>query len=174
MLNRVTTGYWLLAVSGGRYFHQALRFRASRNARVKIGLGRLFSSGFMPERSGRIPIGVKAQKGFTLLETIVAVALAGLALGVLTQVFVQSTYTQRQLAGRVMAVVLGTGKLGELACRADTSNSGVFPAPYQQYHWSFQTTTLDNGVEAQELVVEWSEINGPTRRKTLRQYRLAQ
>lgn len=108
-----------------------------------------------------------------MLETIAAVAIAGLVLGVLAQVFVQSTYTQQQLAGRITAVVLGTGKLDELARQAETDTSGVFPAPYQQYHWSSQTTTLVGGVAKRELVVEWSETNGSTRRKTLQQYLLA-
>jgi prepilin-type N-terminal cleavage/methylation domain-containing protein len=121
----------------------------------------------MPNKRG-------SQSGFTLLETIVAVTVAGLVLGVLIQVFVQSTYTQKQLAGRVAAVILGGAKLDELARQADTGASGVFPAPYQQYRWSSQTTELDNGVERRELVVEWRDPNGATRKRVCRQYRPAQ
>jgi Tfp pilus assembly protein PilV len=122
----------------------------------------------------RVRIRFKNQSGVSLLETIAAVALAGLVIGVLAQVFVQSAYTQKQLGGRVTAVVLGTGKLNELARQAETAASGAFPAPYQQYRWSSQTETLAGGLEKRELVVEWSGSNGVSRKKTLQQYRLAQ
>jgi prepilin-type N-terminal cleavage/methylation domain-containing protein len=116
----------------------------------------------------------KTQSGFSLLETIVAVTVAGMVLGVLVQTFLQSAYTQKQLAGRVTAVVLGSGKLAELAAQAETSTSGIFPAPYQRYRWSCRTVTADNGVAKRELVVEWSGTNGSSQRKSLQQYRLAQ
>jgi prepilin-type N-terminal cleavage/methylation domain-containing protein len=117
---------------------------------------------------------IKTQSGFTLLETITAVALAGLVIAVLAQVFVQSTYTQKQLAGRVTAVVLGTGKLNELVRQAETVTFGVFPTPYQQYRWACRTEIQAGGVEKLELVVEWSEKDGLLRKKTLQYYRLAE
>jgi prepilin-type N-terminal cleavage/methylation domain-containing protein len=116
----------------------------------------------------------KTQSGFTLLETVAAVALAGLMIGILGQVLLQCTYTQKQLAGRVTAAVLGAGKLAELARQADSGNIGEFPEPYRQYRWSCRTDTLGNGLEKLELTVEWSGQNGVSQKRTWQRYRPAE
>jgi prepilin-type N-terminal cleavage/methylation domain-containing protein len=116
----------------------------------------------------------KEQSGFTLLETVAAVALAGLVIGILAQVLLQSTYTQKQLAGRVAAAVLGTGKLAELARGAESATSGVFPEPHRQYRWSCHTEKLGNGLEQLELEVEWSGQNGQTWKRTWKRLQLAE
>lgn len=115
----------------------------------------------------------KAENGFTLIETIAAVALAGLVLGVLAQVFLQCTYTQKQLEGRVTATILGASKLNELVNKAESAASGAFPKPYQQYQWTSQTESLPNGLEKVQLELKWSDSNGRSRSKILHQYRLA-
>jgi prepilin-type N-terminal cleavage/methylation domain-containing protein len=114
------------------------------------------------------------QSGFTLLETITAVALAGLVIGILAQVLLQSTYTQKQLAGRVTAAVLGAGKLAELSHEAESGTSGTFPEPYSQYHWSCHTEPVGKGVKKLELEVEWSGQNGVSRKKIWQRYQLAE
>lgn len=116
----------------------------------------------------------KSESGFTLLETVAAVALAGLVLGVLAQVFLQCGFTQKQLEGRVTATVLGASKLNELAHNAEAAASGIFPKPYQQYRWNSQTERLSNGLEKIRLELEWGESDGRSRSKVLHQYRLAQ
>jgi prepilin-type N-terminal cleavage/methylation domain-containing protein len=116
----------------------------------------------------------EGQSGFTLLETIAAVSLAGLVIGILAQVLLQSTYTQKQLAGRVTATVLGLGKLAEQARGAESAASGVFPEPYRQYRWSCHTEKLGNGLEQLELEVEWSGQNGQTRKRTWKRLQLAE
>jgi prepilin-type N-terminal cleavage/methylation domain-containing protein len=117
---------------------------------------------------------VKTRAGFTLLETVAAVSLAGVVIAILVQVFVQSIYTQKQLAGRVTAVILGAGKLNELVRQAETAAFGVFPVPYQHYRWECRTERQAGGLEKLELVVEWSEKDGLLRKKTLQYYRPAE
>jgi type II secretory pathway pseudopilin PulG len=120
----------------------------------------------------RVKRGIKTETGFTLLEAVAATALAGLVIGVLAQVFLQCAYTQKQLEGRVIATVLGNGKLAELSRQAETDASGVFPAPYRRYHWSCRTETLGNGLERLELEIEWSGPNGISPKKTWQRYQL--
>ncbi|HYH05165.1 MAG TPA: type II secretion system protein [Bacillota bacterium] len=121
-----------------------------------------------------MPNKFKAEKGFTLLETIAAVAVAGLVIGILAQVLMQCAYTQKRLEGRVTAQVLGSGKLSELIWGAESASSGVFPEPYRNYRWTSRTEMLDNGMEKIELELEWGETNGLLRKKILQHYRLAE
>jgi type II secretory pathway pseudopilin PulG len=122
------------------------------------------------EMNYRLKRRLKTETGFTLLEAVAATALAGLVIGVLAQVFLQCAYTQKQLEGRVIATVLGTGKLDELSRRAETDVSGAFPAPYRRYHWSRRTETLGNGLEKLELTIEWSGPHGISHQKTWQRY----
>jgi prepilin-type N-terminal cleavage/methylation domain-containing protein len=115
----------------------------------------------------------RTRSGFTLLETVAAVALAGLVIGILGQVLLQCTYTQKQLAGRVTAAVLGAGKLAELTRQAESGTFGEFPEPYRQYRWSCRTAALGNGIEKLELTVEWSGQNGVSRQRIWQRYRTA-
>lgn len=100
-----------------------------------------------------------SQSGFSLLEVLLAITLTGLAAAALTGSFLQTTYTQKQLNGRVIAHILGAGKLAELTGGSELAGSGVFSEPYQQYQWWAREEKTGNGMIAVFLTVEWSKGN---------------
>ena len=109
--------------------------------------------------------------GFTLLEVILALALAGIIIAVLATSFQQSTTTQRQLAGRVTAAVLGQGKLAELEHGSEAALSGDFLPPYQNYKWSAQEETVGEEMVLITLTLEWRDAYAALHQKVFKGYR---
>lgn len=112
----------------------------------------------------------KLQAGMTLLEVILALALAGLSAAVLGASFRQATHTREQLNGRVTAQILGAGKLAELTGGSELGNSGVFPEPYQKFNWVASEEKTETGLSVVSIAVEWKRGNTLSR-KTLQGYR---
>lgn len=106
----------------------------------------------------------------TLLEVVITVALTGISAAVLVASFMQTAYTREKLNGRVTAQILGAGKLAELTGGSELGNSGVFPEPYQKFKWTAQEETIDAGITAILLTVEWSRGN-ELAQKTFQGYR---
>ncbi len=95
--------------------------------------------------------------GFTLLEVLVALSLAGAGLAVLTESFMQSAFTQQKIAGRVAAMVLGSGKLVELERGNELALSGDFSKPYDNYIWSATEELAPDESVIITLTVAWKE-----------------
>ncbi|HYH01882.1 MAG TPA: type II secretion system protein [Bacillota bacterium] len=110
----------------------------------------------------------KNESGFTLLEVVAVLALTGVVSAVIVNSFLQSTFTQQQLAGRYTVTVLGEGKLSELLNDAELNTSGTFPKPYDQFNWSSESDTLENGMTAVALTVKWSGRDGKHRQKVFK------
>lgn len=108
---------------------------------------------------------LKNESGFTLLEVVAVLALAGVMTAVIVNSFLQSSFTQQQLTGRLTAVMLGEGKLAELINNAEADRNAKFPEPYKDYSWSAETDTLDNGMTAVKVTVKWSGRDGKLRKK---------
>lgn len=108
---------------------------------------------------------LKNESGFTLLEVVAVLALAGLITAVITSSFLQSAFTQRQLIQRTTALILGEGKLAELLNEAELDTAAKFQEPFNNYSWSAQTEALGNGMIAVELTVKWSGGDGKPRQK---------
>lgn len=95
------------------------------------------------------------QQGMTLLEVLLALALAGISAAVLSASFIHAVHTREQLNGRVTAQILGAGKLAELIAGSELGNSGTFPEPYQKYKWTAWEETEENGIRVIKITVEW-------------------
>lgn len=106
----------------------------------------------------------------TLLEVVLTLALTSVSAEVLVASFMQTTYTRERLNGRVIAQILGAGKLAELIGGSELSNSGVFSEPYQKFGWKAREETTEAGITVIFLTVEWSRGNDLSQ-KTLRGYR---
>jgi prepilin-type N-terminal cleavage/methylation domain-containing protein len=102
--------------------------------------------------------GIKAgsDTGFTLIEVVLTLVLAGLAIAVLSKALLQSIYLQKVIDGRITAVVLGRSKLSELEAGSERDSSGEFPTPYQQFRW-MATTEFKNGNNEIRLTVKWGD-----------------
>lgn len=108
------------------------------------------------------------ESGFTLMEVVAVLALAGVVTAVIANSFLQSVYTQKQLTGRYTASVLAEGKLAEIVNEAEMDTYGKFPAPYKDYGWSSELETQDNGVKMVTLTVKWSTKDGRAHQKVFK------
>ncbi len=104
--------------------------------------------------------------GFTLLEVLVALSLAGTIIAVLAQSFMQSAFTQQKIGGRVAAMVVGAGKLAELERGAELALSGNFEEPYENYKWYASEDTAPDESVIITLTVEWKESGTTNVHKT--------
>jgi prepilin-type N-terminal cleavage/methylation domain-containing protein len=95
--------------------------------------------------------------GFSLLEVLVALTLAGTVLGILASSFIQSAFTQQKIAGRVTAAIIGAGKLAELEQGSELASSGDFLPPYQNYNWFAAEETAPDDTVIITLIVEWRD-----------------
>jgi prepilin-type N-terminal cleavage/methylation domain-containing protein len=95
--------------------------------------------------------------GFTLLEVLVALSLAGAGLAVLAESFIQSAFTQQKIGGRVAAMVIGSGKLADLERGSELALSGDFSKPYDNYTWSATEEIAPDESVIITLTVEWKE-----------------
>jgi prepilin-type N-terminal cleavage/methylation domain-containing protein len=94
--------------------------------------------------------------GFTMIEVMLALVLAGLAIAVLGGAFAQATHLQKGLEGRTTAIALGQSKLAELEAGSEVGSSGDFPEPFREYHWNSQEEANGNGAKI-TLTVEWGD-----------------
>ena len=118
---------------------------------------------------------VSHNQGFTLVETILAVTLAGLTIAVLTAAFMNAVHLQKLVQDRVYVMVLGESKLAELENGSENGSSNDFPAPYANYKWSAQEEAVDDGSTKIILTVDWSDANGSfTHSRIFQGYRLPQ
>lgn len=95
--------------------------------------------------------------GFSLLEVLVALMLAGTVLGILASSFMQSAFTQQKIAGRVSTAIIGAGKLAELEQGSELSLSGDIVAPYQNYKWFASEETGPDDSVIITLILEWRD-----------------
>jgi len=95
--------------------------------------------------------------GFSLIEVLVAITLSGTILAVLVSSFMQSAFTQQKIAGRLVATIIGAGKLAELEQGSEMGLSGNFLAPYQDYQWYATEENASDDSVMISLTVEWKE-----------------
>lgn len=95
--------------------------------------------------------------GFSLVEVLIALVLAGTVLSILASSFMQSAFTQQKIAGRVSAAIIGAGKLAELEQGSELSLSGDFLPPYQNYYWFASEETAPDDSVIITLTVEWKD-----------------
>jgi prepilin-type N-terminal cleavage/methylation domain-containing protein len=115
---------------------------------------------------------VKRNQGFTLIEVVVAVTLAGLVTVSMAKLFAQAAFTQHNANGKVTALIIGAGKLAELEYNCEPASSGDFPAPYKRFSWIVYEESGENDVKTLILTVQWKE--GPydePRQVVLKEYR---
>jgi prepilin-type N-terminal cleavage/methylation domain-containing protein len=108
------------------------------------------------------------QFGFSLFEVLAVLTLMGMILVVITTSFIQSSATQRQLTGRLTALVLGESKLAELLNGAEAASSGKFTDPYAKYSWESQTESGESGTSVVAVTVKWSGRDGKLRQKIIK------
>jgi prepilin-type N-terminal cleavage/methylation domain-containing protein len=119
----------------------------------------------------RRPAKRRRSAGFTLIEVILALSLAGLIIAVFSGTFVQTVFTERQLAGRVTGLIIGQGKLAELELGSEPASSGRFDPPYESFHWFSKEETADDGSQRIHLTVTWEAPNGAPHRLLFQGYR---
>ncbi len=108
---------------------------------------------------------IKGSSGFTLIEVILALSLAGLMFAALSGSFAHTVHTQKLLSGRVTAIILGQGKLAELEAGAESGSSGEFPAPHDDFKWFAAEDSGDDGSVTITLTVEWGDEHGSAIRR---------
>ncbi len=113
----------------------------------------------------------KIAAGFTLIEVIIALTLAGLAIAALAGTLSQAVYLQKSLEGRVNATTFGQGKLAELESGAENASSGDFILSNHKLRWSSREESVGNGFFKIYLTVEWGEDHAPVRKKDFEGWR---
>ena len=85
---------------------------------------------------------VGSRCGFTLLETLAALTIVGIALVVLTGAFGEGLRAQAQVGRHVEAVALAEARMSELAAlpsdslpRSALERRGAFQPPFERYQW---------------------------------------
>lgn len=113
----------------------------------------------------------RGESGFSLLEVLLALILAGTTTAVLAFSYQQAVHLQKSVEGRVTAAVLGGSKLAELQEGSEPLDAGVFPVPYQRYRWAAREEADGNGRELIVLTVQWGDGNGATYQREFKAYR---
>jgi prepilin-type N-terminal cleavage/methylation domain-containing protein len=116
----------------------------------------------------RMVVGGGREYGYSLLEVLVALALAGITTGAIVLAWQQSVYLQSRLDGRVTATVLGMSKLAELEAGAERLSSGEFPPPYDRYCWIAKEGSTEGGSTVVTLTIKWSGGNHHSQQKEFR------
>lgn len=104
------------------------------------------------------------ERGFTLIETIVALTIVGLTAVALAESFAGGLRGQAAVAHNLEAVALAEAKLYELAllptdslARYDRSPGVPFPAPFGDYRWSARARPVADrpGLIGLAVLVVW-------------------
>lgn len=95
------------------------------------------------------------QKGFTLLEALVALVILGLAFSYMLPGFTQLLDIQSYLTKQTTAYTLGRGILAEITTGAVRAQEGTFPEPWSDLRWRYNEEKLAEGLSRQIVVVRW-------------------
>ena len=124
---------------------------------------------------------VSFQNGFTLLETLVALAVLAIALGVIYQIFGTSLRNMQYAKDYSTAQMLAESKLSELG-KGIPLREGAFEGKFNdKYIWHMDVTPLpfsqeNGGNEIKKLKVDFKVLWGAGERKRsvdIRTFRLA-
>ena len=115
----------------------------------------------------------RAQRGFSLLETLVAFTILALSLGILLRIFGGGAFMTRKAEEHARAVWLAESLLAEKACEACKLPMGGISGEFGElYRWSLQTApyVMNDGGDTKsgqgvsqadpvwvEATVEWGE-----------------
>lgn len=124
---------------------------------------------------------IKQQSGFTLLETLVALSVLAISLGVIYQIFGTSLRNMQYTKEYSYAQMLAESKLSELGKGIPVSSGNFEGNVDAKYSWKMNIEPLNPHVNANEdvirkykinFVVNW-DSNGKDRSLSLLTYRLA-
>ena len=103
----------------------------------------------------------RANKGFTLLEVMVALSIVGIALVVMLGLTQRSILVNSRLQQMTRATLLAKQKMAEIENGISSGmdqNNGDFPEPNQAFRWRRVTTpTPIIGIAQIDLSVIWGE-----------------
>lgn len=101
------------------------------------------------------------QRGFTLLEVMIALAIIAVALVVMLGLAQRSVLTNDRLQQMTRATLLAKQRMAEIEHRIGQDSSadrGEFEAPNQEYRWQkIVTPTPISGIVQVDLNVFWGE-----------------
>lgn len=100
-------------------------------------------------------------RGFTLLEVMIALAIVSIALVVMLGLTQRNILVSDRLHQMTRATLLAKQKMAEIETGATTElsrNQGEFPAPNQRFNWraSYSPTPI-SGIEQIDLSVLWGD-----------------
>ena len=96
-------------------------------------------------------------RGFTLLEALIALGLTGLLTTMAVAATLQVKNARELLKGRVAAMVLGASKFAELQSGSEQASSGNFAEPYSGYRWYAHEETTENNVKRIIITINWGK-----------------
>lgn len=105
-----------------------------------------------------------SQKGFTLLEVMLAVVIVGTAFVACLSLANQCIHSQSRVEHITIATMLAKHKMSELEAQArtgiatDSERSGTYEEPYSLYAWEVEylPTPLE-GIEQVSVSVRWGD-----------------
>lgn len=111
-----------------------------------------------------IATGPHNQRGFTLLEVMLAVVIVGTAFVACLSLVNQCIHSQSRVERITIATMLAKHKMSEIEAQArteratDSERSGTYPEPYALYAWEVEylPTPLE-GVEQVQVSVRWGD-----------------
>lgn len=96
------------------------------------------------------------QRGFTLLEVMVAGTILVLSLMVIINLFSKSLQSNTDIRNYTLALILAQSKMAEIKSGLETDIEGKFEDSYVEYKWSSNTQeTPFEGIEEIHLQVSW-------------------
>ena len=110
---------------------------------------------------------MQTEKGFTLLEVMIALAVVSIALVALLGLANRSLATNERIQRVTHGTLLAQQKIAEIEARVKSSgssdedaNKGVFAEPFSAYRWeaSYEETPLAS-VEMVTITVAWGEVD---------------
>ena len=109
--------------------------------------------------------------GFTLLEVLIAITIAGAMIAILSSALMQTNQNQHLFQERFMAMINGRSKLAELIYGSESGSSGDFTVLRTQYHWYASEETLPDSYTKMTLEVEWRDNHGSSHQTYFTGYR---
>lgn len=132
--------------------------------------------------------GLRRQKGFSLLEVLVAFSILALSLGVLMQIFSGGLRNVDQSTHHAKAVAIAKSLMARIGTETQLlpgEQTGEFGEPGEQYNWQIRLQALEDPLEAGQPVavslfglmgiavnVEWQDGNKGLRNITLHSTKL--